>query len=79
MIKPQIERHQESKDFIEKKMGKNLFNQLYEMLEMEIQEASDPKARQSIVNDICQGNKELIKLCQKLEEIIFWEQNFTYA
>ena len=49
------------------------------MLELEIQEGTDPQARVEVVNEICHGKPELIKLCHKLEEIIFWEQNFTYA
>lgn len=35
-IKPQAQRHQESKNYIEKQMGSKLFSQLYEMLELEI-------------------------------------------
>jgi len=31
-----------------------------------------------MVKEICGGSKELIGLCQKLEEIIYMEQNFTY-
>ena len=31
-----------------------------------------------MIKEIVGGEKELIKLCTKLEEIIFWEQNFTY-
>ena len=44
-IKPQNQRHQESKAFIEKKMGSTLFNQLYEMLELELQQETDPAER----------------------------------
>ena len=77
-IKPQNQRHEESKKFIEKKMGSKLFSQLYEMLELELQQETDPLDRQQMVKEICGGNKELISLCQKLEEIIFMEQNFTY-
>jgi len=49
------------------------------MLELEIQEGSDPKQRQRRIRDIVEDNPVLLKLCSKLEEIIFWEQNFTYA
>lgn len=45
LIKPQQQRHLESKIFIEKKMGSNLFNQLYEMLELELQNETDPVDR----------------------------------
>lgn len=78
-IKPQSERHRESKLFIEQKIGKDLFNTLYEMLEIMIQDKTDHRERQKNIKDICNGNKELIKLCDKLEEIIFFEQNFIYA
>ena len=57
-------------------MGSQLFAQLYEMLELEIQNETDPRERQQLVKEICGDNKEIIKLCQKLEEIIFMEQNF---
>ena len=45
------------------KFGKDLFNQLYDMLELEIQNDTDPKVRQQLVYDICEGNKELMNLC----------------
>jgi hypothetical protein len=48
------------------------------MLELEIQADTDPRERNKRVKEICSGNKDLYKLCQKLEEIIFWEQNFSY-
>ena len=35
-IKPANERHEEAKDYIEQRMGKDLFAKLYEMLEIEI-------------------------------------------
>ena len=54
-------------------MGTELFNQLYEMLELELQNDTDPIERQKLVKEICGGNKELINLCAKLEEIIFME------
>lgn len=59
-IKPASERHQESKDYIEQRMGKDLFAKLYEMLEIEIQEGTDPSQRQSLINEIVQGKPELI-------------------
>ena len=75
-------RQQQTKNMIREgmgKFGKDLFNQLYDMLELEIQNDTDPKVRQQLVYDICEGNKELMNLCQKLEEIIYWETQFTYA
>lgn len=60
-------------------MGTKLFNDIYHMLEIEIEDGTDPNERQKLVHDVCEGNQNLINLCQKLEEIIFWEQNFTYA
>ena len=77
-IVPLNQRHKESKEFIQKKMGSQLFSQIYEMLSLEIENDSDPKERYNAIKEICSGKKELIKLCQKLEEIIFLEQNFTY-
>lgn len=54
-------------------MGSKLFGELYEMLELGIQNDLDPKERQEMVKEICGDNQEIIKLCQKLEEIIFME------
>jgi len=42
MIKPQADRHAESKAYIEERMGSQLFNQLYDMIEQEIQADTDP-------------------------------------
>jgi hypothetical protein len=78
-ILPKEQRHEMMRREIEGQMGSKLFNQLYEMLELEIQNDTDPKARAELVKEICQGNSDLIKLCQKLEDIIYWEQHFTYA
>jgi hypothetical protein len=61
------------------RFGEGLFDQLYDMLELEIQNDTDPESRQALVRGICEGNPELMSLCQKLEEIIYWETQFTYA
>jgi hypothetical protein len=37
LIKPAYQRHQESKNMIQAKMGSELFSTIYEMLELEIQ------------------------------------------
>jgi hypothetical protein len=60
-------------------MGKELFAQLYELLEMEMQVGTDHNEMQKMIKKIVGGKPELIKLCENLEEIIYWEQNFTYA
>jgi len=75
-ILPMEQRQEQTKNMIREgmgKFGKDLFNYLYDMLELEIQNDTDPKVRQQLVYDICEGNKELMNLCQKLEEIIYWE------
>ena len=59
-------------------MGSEMFNQLYEMIGMELEEGTDNKERMKLYHETCNGKPELIKLCQKLEEIIFCEQNFIY-
>jgi hypothetical protein len=63
---------------IKNKLGAKFFNELYELLELEIQNETDPKERQATIYEICKGKKELIELCSKLEQIIFLEQNFIY-
>ena len=59
-------------------MGSHLFNQMHEMLTLEIENDSDPKVRAELIKEITNGNKQMIQLCQKLEEIIFMELNFGY-
>lgn len=78
-IKPVSERHQDSKNFIEQRLGSDLFRKLYEMLEIEVQDETDHKERWNKINEIVDGNQELVMYCRKLEEIIYLEQNFTYA
>lgn len=62
-IKPQYERHQESKDLIRQKMGSHLYNQMHEMLTLEIENDSDPKVRHELIRDITNGNKQMMQLC----------------
>lgn len=49
------------------------------MLEIEVQDETDHKERWNKINEIVDGNQELVMYCRKLEEIIYLEQNFTYA
>ena len=51
---------------------------MHEMLTLEIENDSDPKVRAELIKEITNGNKQMIQLCQKLEEIIFMELNFGY-
>jgi len=77
-ILPMRQRHQESEALIKKKLGTKFFNELYEMLELEIQNETDPEERKTIISEICKGKPELIEMCHKLEEIIFMQQTFSY-
>ena len=55
------------------KLGRELFDQIYEQLSLEIQQDTPAEERAQSIRDICEGSEDLIKLCQKLEEIIFIE------
>lgn len=76
-IKPQRLRHQETKADIQtklqNKLGRELFDQIYEQLSLEIQQDTPAEERAQSIRDICEGSEDLIKLCSKLEEIIFIE------
>jgi len=47
------------------------------MIELDIENDTDPFERQRAIKEICNDNKDLIKLCNKLEEIITMEQIYT--
>jgi hypothetical protein len=44
-------------------MGSELFSTIYEMLELEIYNETDPNERAFHIRDICNGDKDLIRLC----------------
>ena len=54
-------------------MGTSLFNDICQMIELDMQNNTDERERSQAIAEICNFNPELIKLCNKLEEIIYLE------
>lgn len=53
VIKPPNERHADAKKLIKEKMGSDLYDMVYQMIEMEMEEGTDAAERQQAVNEIC--------------------------